>query len=57
MLLVDHSFTAREQPQWEARRVGNIRLLTWVTGRRRYVLAGAADTHGLMRAADMMTLH
>jgi anti-sigma factor RsiW len=56
VLLVGFAFTAREQTQWAARRVGNSRLLTWVTGHQRYVLAGDAKTRGLMQAADMMTL-
>jgi anti-sigma factor RsiW len=56
VLLVGLALTAREQTQWAARRVGNIRLLTWVTRHQRYVLAGDANTRGLMQAADMMTL-
>jgi anti-sigma factor RsiW len=56
VLLVGLAFTAREQTQWAARRVGNIRLLAWVTRHQRYVLAGDANTRGLMQAADMMTL-
>ncbi|MEW6339747.1 MAG: transcriptional regulator [Paraburkholderia sp.] len=47
---------AAAQPQWSARRVGTLRLLTWTAGRERYVLAGAADARGLMRAADFMTM-
>jgi hypothetical protein len=47
--------TARAESNWTAHRVGNIRLLTWTTQRERYVLAGEADTHGLMRAADTLT--
>ncbi|MCC8397555.1 transcriptional regulator [Paraburkholderia sp. MMS20-SJTR3] len=46
---------AREQPQWSARRVGELRLLTWTAQRQRFVVAGNARTHGLMRAADVMT--
>jgi anti-sigma factor RsiW len=45
----------REQPQWAARRVGEMRLLTWTAQRQRFVVAGNARTHGLMRAADVMT--
>ncbi|MEM5298329.1 transcriptional regulator [Burkholderia sp. JPY481] len=46
---------AREEPQWAARRVGELRLLTWTARRQRFVVAGDARTHGLMRAADVMT--
>jgi hypothetical protein len=56
VLVVGLALATSEQPQWVARRVGNLRLLTWVTRHRRYVLAGNADTRGLMRAADMTTL-
>ncbi len=30
-------------------------LLAWTAGGKRYVLAGRANTRGLMRAADLMT--
>ncbi|MFT4067296.1 transcriptional regulator, partial [Paraburkholderia sp.] len=46
---------ARAQPQWSARRVGELRLLTWTAQRQRFVVAGNARTHGLMRVADVMT--
>jgi anti-sigma factor RsiW len=46
---------AREQPQWSARRVGEMRLLTWTAQRQRFVVAGNARAHGLMRVADVMT--
>jgi anti-sigma factor RsiW len=46
---------AAAQPQWSARRVGTLRLLSWTARQQRYVLAGAANAHGLMRAADFMT--
>jgi anti-sigma factor RsiW len=46
---------AREAPQWAARRIGELRLLTWTARRQRFVVAGNARTHGLMRAADVMT--
>ncbi|EDZ97839.1 putative transmembrane anti-sigma factor [Burkholderia sp. H160] len=46
---------AREEPQWAARRIGDMRLLTWTARRQRFVVAGDARTHGLMRAADVMT--
>ncbi|CAD6549569.1 hypothetical protein LMG28727_04979 [Paraburkholderia kirstenboschensis] len=47
---------APAQPQWSARRIGDVRLLTWTAQRQRFVVAGNARTHGLMRAADVMTL-
>ncbi|MFL9919696.1 transcriptional regulator [Paraburkholderia fungorum] len=47
---------APSQPQWAARRIGKIRLLTWTAQRQRFVVAGDARTHGLMRAADVMTM-
>jgi anti-sigma factor RsiW len=46
---------AREEPQWAARRIGELRLLTWTARRQRFVVAGNARTHGLMRAADVMS--
>lgn len=46
---------AREAPQWAARRIGELRLLTWTARRQRFVVAGNARTHGLMRAADVMS--
>ncbi|SEB17030.1 anti-sigma factor family protein [Paraburkholderia sartisoli] len=54
VLLSVHDMTAAAQPQWRARRVGESRVLEWSTGHRRYVLAGGARTHGLMRAADLL---
>jgi hypothetical protein len=56
ILLTARSLTVPARPQWAARRIGNIRLLTWTTRWQRYVLAGEAETHGLMRAADALTL-
>lgn len=47
---------ARAQPQWAARRIGEIRLLTWTAQHQRFVVAGDARTRGLMRAADAMTM-
>ena len=47
---------AAAQPQWSARRVGTLRLLTWTARQQRYVLAGAANARGLMSAADFMTM-
>ncbi len=47
---------AKAEPHWAAQRIGNVRLLSWTVGGRRYVLAGHATTHGLMRAADALTI-
>jgi anti-sigma factor RsiW len=55
VLLVAPGLFAHAQPQWKARRVGESRLLAWTAGGKRYVLAGRANTRGLMRAADLMT--
>jgi hypothetical protein len=41
--------------QWSARRIGEVRLLTWTSQRRRFVVAGNARTHSLMRAADILS--
>jgi hypothetical protein len=57
VLLTAPARAASAQAQWSARRVGTLRLLTWTTRQQRYVLAGAADARGLMRAADVMTMH
>ncbi|CAB3705101.1 anti-sigma factor family protein [Paraburkholderia rhynchosiae] len=46
---------APAQPQWSARRIGDVRLLTWTAQWQRFVVVGNARTHGLMRAADVMT--
>jgi anti-sigma factor RsiW len=56
VLLVARTRQLRAESQWSAQRVGTLRLLTWSAHHQRYVLAGAADAHGLMRAADLMTL-
>ncbi|WP_144155092.1 anti-sigma factor family protein [Paraburkholderia sp. BCC1885] len=56
VLLTARSRPMSAQPQWSAQRVGTLRLLTWSAYHQRYVLAGAADAHGLMRAADFMTM-
>ncbi|OAJ59171.1 anti-sigma factor family protein [Paraburkholderia ginsengiterrae] len=45
----------RAQPQWYARRIGDIRLLFWSARLKRFVVAGDARAHGLMRAADSLT--
>jgi anti-sigma factor RsiW len=47
---------AADQPHWAAQRIGDVRLLSWTVKGRRYVLAGHAATHGLMRAADALTM-
>ncbi len=47
---------ARGEAQWLARRAGDERL-TWCRRGTRYVLAGRARTHGLMRAADSLSAH
>jgi hypothetical protein len=56
VMLSTLALLAPAQPQWAARRIGDIRLLTWAAQRQRFVVAGAARTHGLMRAADAMTM-
>ncbi|SAL12309.1 hypothetical protein AWB71_00323 [Caballeronia peredens] len=55
ILLAASAPFASEQPHWRAQRVGDIRLLSWAKDGKRYVLAGRAATHGLMRAADALT--
>ena len=44
---------APDQPQWQARRIGEIRVLSWTRKGMRYMLIGNAGTHGLMKAADL----
>lgn len=56
VLISTLALLAPSQPQWAGRRVGEIRLLTWTAQRQRFVVAGDARTHGLMRAADVMTM-
>lgn len=56
VLLTAQAWFASAEPQWSARRIGTLRLLTWNAHHQRYVLAGAADTRGLMLAADRLTL-
>lgn len=56
ILLSSSAPLARDDPHWSARRVGDLRLLSWTSGGKRYVLAGHAGTHGLMRAADALTM-
>jgi hypothetical protein len=55
VLLVAPGLFAPPQPQWKAHRVGASRLLAWTARGKRYVLAGRANTRGLMLAADLMT--
>ncbi|MFM0287054.1 anti-sigma factor family protein [Paraburkholderia megapolitana] len=56
VLLSVRDWSAPAQPQWQARRVGELRLLSWTTAHMRFVLAGRAQMRGLMRAADLMTM-
>ncbi|WP_322046307.1 transcriptional regulator [Paraburkholderia sp. J67] len=55
VLLASRAWFARAAPQWSARRVGELRLIGWIGRGERWVLAGNARTHGLMRAADAAT--
>lgn len=57
VLLVARALPTSHQQDWGARRLGQVRLLTWVAAHRHYVLAGQADVRGLMRAADIATMH
>jgi anti-sigma factor RsiW len=56
VLLTASALPGSGASQWAAHRAGAMRLLTWTAHYQRYVLAGNADTHGLMRAADSLTL-
>jgi anti-sigma factor RsiW len=56
VLLATRAWFERDAPQWSARRVGELRLIGWIGHGERWVLAGNARTHGLMRAADAATL-
>ncbi|WP_434111100.1 anti-sigma factor family protein [Paraburkholderia caffeinilytica] len=56
VLISTLALLAPAQPQWTAHRIGEIRLLTWTARWQRFVVAGNARTHGLMRAADVMTM-
>ncbi len=42
-----------EQAQWQARRVGTIRVLSWTHRGVFYELVGQSTTRGLMKAADL----
>ncbi|POR45607.1 anti-sigma factor RsiW [Paraburkholderia eburnea] len=55
VLLASRAWFERDAPQWSARRVGDLRLIGWIGHGTRWVLAGNARTHGLMRAADAAT--
>lgn len=57
VLLRAWDVTARPMPQWRAYRQGSMRALYWTDGHTRYVLVGAAAAHGLMHAADALTMH
>jgi hypothetical protein len=55
VLLAARAWLASAAPQWSAHRAGPLRLLMWREGGTRWVLAGGAQTRGLMRAADLAT--
>ncbi len=57
VLLTTRAPMVIERPHWTGHRVGDIRLLTWTTGGKRYVPAGRATARGLMKAADAATFH
>jgi hypothetical protein len=57
VLLTTRAPLVIDQPRWMGHRVGELRLLTWTDHGTRYVLAGRADTRGLMLAADAATFH
>jgi hypothetical protein len=56
VLLGARAWFTKGEPQWSARRIGMLRLIGWTAHGVRWVLAGDARTHGLMRAADAATL-
>ncbi|RAR51485.1 hypothetical protein C7401_13725 [Paraburkholderia unamae] len=56
VLLGAPAWLAGAAPQWSAHRAGPLRLLMWREHGTRWVLAGNAQTHGLMRAADLATM-
>lgn len=43
----------RRQPEWQARRVGTLRVLNWTHGSRFYILVAQGNTRSLMKAADL----
>ena len=56
VLLAGRAWLTATAPQWSAHRAGPLRLLMWRERGTRWVLAGDAQTRGLMRAADLATL-
>ncbi|SDD29575.1 hypothetical protein SAMN05421548_11772 [Paraburkholderia lycopersici] len=56
VLLGTRAWLAGAAPQWSAHRAGPLRLLMWRQRGTRWVLAGDAQTRGLMRAADLATM-
>jgi hypothetical protein len=56
VLLGARAWFAKDEPQWSARRIGVLRLISWTAHRTRWVLAGNAHTRDLMRAADLATM-
>ncbi|CAD6561166.1 hypothetical protein LMG27952_07373 [Paraburkholderia hiiakae] len=56
VLLASRAWLAGAAPQWSAHRAGPLRLLMWRERGTRWVLAGSAQTRGLMHAADLATL-
>lgn len=56
VLLGTRAWFSKREPQWSARRIGELRLIEWTANGTRWVLAGEAHTRGLMRAADAATL-
>jgi anti-sigma factor RsiW len=57
VLLTASAPFATDKPHWTGQRVGDVRLLAWTQDGTRYVVAGHAKTHGLMRAADALSTH
>lgn len=56
VLLGARAWLAGAAPQWSAHRAGPLRLLMWREHGTRWVIAGNAQTRGLMRAADLATM-
>ena len=56
VLLGARAWFAKDEPHWSARRIGVLRLIGWTANRTRWVLAGNAQTHVLMHAADLATM-
>jgi len=53
VLLSLPNWRLRSQNEWQARRVGTIRVLSWTHGTRFYVLVAEGNARGLMKAADL----